>query len=152
MLCITNNSIKQSFVYIQLNDQTVLFLTLQFSMSFAWMQLKWSNSSIWLIDKALSSANTQGQSGPGSNDNEGALHIPQNSRTGASSSDGLMPYPKYLLKESSTGMLSMYSTAPANWAFMVSWDQTRIIWLHRLPVCMKEIKWSSSSKKYCLYN
>ena len=32
LLCITNNSIKhQSFVYIQLNDQTVLFLTVQFS-------------------------------------------------------------------------------------------------------------------------
>ena len=34
LLCITNNSIKhQSFVYIQLNDQTVLFQTIQFSMS-----------------------------------------------------------------------------------------------------------------------
>ena len=34
LLCITNNSIKhQSFVYTPLNDQTVLFLTIQFSMS-----------------------------------------------------------------------------------------------------------------------
>ena len=34
LLCITNNSIKdQSFVYTQLNDQTVLFQTIQFSMS-----------------------------------------------------------------------------------------------------------------------
>ena len=34
MLCITNNSIKyQSFVYTQVNDQTVLFLTIQFSTS-----------------------------------------------------------------------------------------------------------------------
>ena len=34
MLCITNNSIKdQSFVYTQLNDQTVLFLTIQFGIS-----------------------------------------------------------------------------------------------------------------------
>ena len=32
LLCLTNNLIKyQSFVYIQLNDQTVLFLTIQFS-------------------------------------------------------------------------------------------------------------------------
>ena len=32
--CITNNSIKhQSFVYTQLNDQTVLFQTIQFSIS-----------------------------------------------------------------------------------------------------------------------
>ena len=30
LLCIINNSIKnQSFVYTQLNDQTVLFLTIQ---------------------------------------------------------------------------------------------------------------------------
>ena len=34
LLCITNNSIKyQSFVYTQLNDQTVLFLTIQFSIN-----------------------------------------------------------------------------------------------------------------------
>ena len=34
MQCITNNSIKhQSFVYTQLNDQIVLFLTIQFSIS-----------------------------------------------------------------------------------------------------------------------
>ena len=32
LLCIKNNSIKhQSFFYTQLNDQTVLFLTIQFS-------------------------------------------------------------------------------------------------------------------------
>ena len=34
LLCITNNSIKhQSFVYTQLNDQAVLFLTILFSIS-----------------------------------------------------------------------------------------------------------------------
>ena len=34
LLCITNNSIKhQSFVYTQINDQTVLFQTIQFSIS-----------------------------------------------------------------------------------------------------------------------
>ena len=34
MLCITNNSIKhQSFVYTQLNDEKVLFQTIQFSIS-----------------------------------------------------------------------------------------------------------------------
>ena len=34
LLCITNNSIKhQSFVYKQLNDQTVLFLTIQLNIS-----------------------------------------------------------------------------------------------------------------------
>ena len=34
LLCITKNSIKHpSFVYTQLNDQTVLFQTIQFSIS-----------------------------------------------------------------------------------------------------------------------
>ena len=34
LLCITNNSFKnQSFVYTQLNDQAVLFQTIQFSLS-----------------------------------------------------------------------------------------------------------------------
>ena len=52
-----------------------------------------SNSSIWPIDRTLSGATTPGQSGPGSNGNEGVLHIPKiSSITGASSSDGLMSY------------------------------------------------------------
>ena len=40
LLCITNNSIKHhSFVYARLNDQAVLFLTMQLSMSFVYIQL-----------------------------------------------------------------------------------------------------------------
>ena len=34
-----------------------------------------SNSSIWPIDRTLSGATTQGQSRPGSDENEGVLHI-----------------------------------------------------------------------------
>ena len=34
-------------------------------------------SSIWLIDRTLSGATTQGQSGPGSNGNEGVARIAQ---------------------------------------------------------------------------
>ena len=50
-------------------------------------------SSIWPIDKTLSSATTLGQSGPRSNGNEGVLHIPQSSSiTGTLPSDGLMSY------------------------------------------------------------
>ena len=41
-----------------------------------------SNSSIWPIDKTLLDATTPGQSEPGSNDNEGVLHISQSSKTG----------------------------------------------------------------------
>ena len=36
-----------------------------------------SNSSIWPIDRILSSATTLGQSGPWSDGIEGILHIPQ---------------------------------------------------------------------------
>ena len=39
---------------------------------------------------------TLGQSGPESNGNEEVLHIPQNSRMGASPSDGLMLYPGHM--------------------------------------------------------
>ena len=50
-----------------------------------------SNSSIWPIDCTLSDVTTLGQSGPGSDDYEGVLHIPQNSRiTEASPSDCLV--------------------------------------------------------------
>ena len=51
------------------------------------------NSSIWPIYKTLLSATTPGQSEPGSDSNEGTLHIPQSSsiiRT--SPSDCLVSY------------------------------------------------------------
>ena len=41
LLCILNNSIKhQSFDYIQLNDETVLFQTIQFSLSHLFSEFK----------------------------------------------------------------------------------------------------------------
>ena len=48
----TNNSSKhQSFVYKQLNDQIILFLKIQFSISFFFLRaVQISNSSIWPID------------------------------------------------------------------------------------------------------
>ena len=47
----------------------------------------------WPIDKTLSGATTPGQSGPGSNGNEGVHCIPQSfSITGTSPSDGLVSY------------------------------------------------------------
>ena len=72
-----------------------------------------SDDSIWPIDGTLSGATTLGQSGPGSNGNEGVLHIPQSSSvTGASSSDCLMSYPGNDVRESSAEMQSVYSTIP----------------------------------------
>ena len=58
-----------------------------------------SNSSIWPIDMTLSGATTQGQSGPGSNGNQGVLHIPQSSKIGASPFDALVSYPGHNLGE-----------------------------------------------------
>ena len=50
-----------------------------------------SNSSIWPIDMTISGATTLGQSGPGSDGNEGVLLIPQSfSFTEASPSDSLV--------------------------------------------------------------
>ena len=98
LLCITNYSIKQqSFIYIPLNDQTVLFLTIQFSISHLFAH-SLNISSIWPIDRTLSGATIQVQSEPGSNDNKGVLCIPQSSSiTGTSPSDWLVWYPGHSL-------------------------------------------------------
>ena len=70
----------------QLNVKTVLFLTIQFSISTQF-------SPIWPIDRTLSGATTQGQSKPGSDFNEGVHYIPQSSSiTGTSPSDYLVSY------------------------------------------------------------
>ena len=55
-----------------------------------------SNSSIWPIDRTLSSATTPVQSVPKSYGNEGVLHIPQSSSIRwATSSDCLVSYPRH---------------------------------------------------------
>ena len=72
-------------------SKTILFQTVLFSISTQF-------SSIWPIDRTLSGATTPGQSGPGSNGNEGVLHIPQcSSITGASPSDCLVSYNRTLV-------------------------------------------------------
>ena len=80
--------------------------------------IKISNSSIWPIDRTLSGPTTLGLSRPRSNGNEEGLHIPQNSKTGASPSNDFASYPGHWLGVSypSAEMQSMYSTVPANWA------------------------------------
>ena len=52
------------------------------------------NSSIWLVNWTQSGATIQDQSGHGSNGNEGVIHIPQSSMTGALQSNSLMSYPE----------------------------------------------------------
>ena len=77
-----------------------------------------SNSSIWPIDRTLSGATTPGQSGPGSDGNEGVLRISQSSSiAGTSPSDCLVSYPGHSLEESYSfaEMQSVYSVAPVDW-------------------------------------
>ena len=87
-------------------SKAVLFQRIQFSMSTLF-------GSIWPIDWILSGATTLGQSGPGSDGNEGALRIPQNWNL----TIRLFSYPGHPYGEGSyfsKKMKSVYSTAPAN--------------------------------------
>ena len=70
-------------------SKTVLIQAIQFSAQF---------SSIWPIARILSGATTPSQTGPGSDGNEGVLHIPQiSSITGTSLSDCFVSHPGHLL-------------------------------------------------------
>ena len=55
------------------------------------------NSSVWLIVWILTDITTMGQSEPGSNGNEGVLHIPQSSMNRTSPSDAFVSYPGHFL-------------------------------------------------------
>ncbi len=73
------------------------------------------------MDRALSGATTPGQSGPGSDGNEGLLRISQSSSTaGTSPSDCLVSYPGLSCvcggSYPSAEVQSVYSTDPADWA------------------------------------
>ena len=70
---------------------------------------------------AISGATIPGQSGPGSNSNEGDLHILQRpSITRTTPSDSVVSYPGHSLVGSyhSAEVQSVYSTAPADWAIL----------------------------------
>ena len=95
-----------------------------------------SNSSIWLRDRTQSNATTQGQSGSGSDGNEGVLQIPQSSSiTEASPSDFLVSYQGHSLGESylSAEIQSVYSAVPADWAHKLL-VLVKNIWNH-ITVC-----------------
>ena len=71
------------FFCLHTNVKTASFQAIHFSINTQF-------SSIWFIDRTLSGATTPGQSGPGSEGNEGLLHITQKtSITGTSPSDYL---------------------------------------------------------------
>ena len=52
--------------------------------------VKWLNNSVWSTDGTSTDTAIPGQSEPGSYAHERVLHIDQSSKTGASSSDGLV--------------------------------------------------------------
>ena len=116
------------FVPTKLNVEAVLFKTIQFSIItqfkcqtvlFQVIQFNKSTqfSSISSIDRTLSGVTTPGQSGPGSDGNEGMLCIPQSSSiTRPSALDCLVSYAVHSLGESysSAEMQSVYSAALAD--------------------------------------
>ena len=116
------------FVYTQLNDQTVQFLKNQFSINHLFAHSLNVKNSIWSIDRTLSGVSTPGQSGPWNNGNEGVFHIPQISKTRASSSDCFVSYPGHAWGKSylSAEMQSVYSTAPADRAILYLTLQFRV--------------------------
>ena len=67
------------------------------------------SSSIWSIEGTLIGTTTLGQRRSGSNGNEGVLHIPQNSKTGASQWEDLMLHPGHSLE--GEGVLSLCRNA-----------------------------------------
>ena len=94
------------FLYIW----AVLFQAIQFNISTLF-------SSIWPIERTLLGATPWGQSGPGSNGNEGILRIPQSSSiTEASPSDCLVSYQWHSLGRGypSAEKQLVYSTAKAD--------------------------------------
>ena len=117
MICITNSSIEyQLLVHTQLNNQTVLFLTIQYSISQLSAHNLISNSSIWLIERTLPGDTTPGPREPESG-NSLILRIPQRSTiTWSLLTDCLMSYTGHSLwgSYSSAEMQSMYLTAPAD--------------------------------------
>ena len=88
----TNNSIQcYLFICTQLNGFKYCYVTLTIHFNSVIYQhiVKWLNSSIWPIDGTLISTIILGHSWSGSNGNESAIYIPQNSRAGASPSDAV---------------------------------------------------------------
>ena len=123
-------------------SKTFLFQVIQFTQT-----IQFSISMLLVLFNPkigpLSGATTLGQSGPGSDGNEGVLHIPQSSSTaGTSPSDCLVSYPGHSLGGSypSAEVKSVHSTAPANWA------------IHRVKyqtVLFQIIQFSTSTQFHC---
>ena len=119
ILSIATNSIKhQSFVYTQLNDQTVLFQTIQFSISYLFAH-SLNDKQFYFTHQVLPLWAKMDQEAIAM---KGYLaFLKASSITGASPSDCLISYPGYFLGGSypSAVKQSVYSIGPANWAEIV---------------------------------
>ena len=114
------------------------------------------NSSIWSIDRTLSSDTTPSQSGPESYGNEGVFCIPQiSSITGASQSDCLVSYPGHSLvgrvlplQRCSQSILPLQLTEPLyQGSFYNKYYENSITWLvFSVTVNMYRIMSSSDSQ------
>ena len=133
-----------SFVYIQLNGQTVIFLTIRFNLSHLFAHSLKDHTV--LFDPYIESCTTTpGQNGPDSIGNVGLLRIPKGSKTGASPSACLVSYPGTLFGRKfypSAEMQLVYSTVPVDWAedekrdlLFVIWD--RILLKTHIIVCIR---------------
>ena len=106
-------------------SKTFLFQAIQFSQTvLIQFSIRTQFSFIKPIDRALSSANTPGQSGPGSDSGEEVLCIFQSSIvTEILPSDCLVSYPGHLSvvvgSYPSAEVQSVYSTAAAKWAIYI---------------------------------
>ena len=106
MLYIATIQLIMSFVYTQLNNQTVLFQKIQFNVSHFFAQ-SLNVKQFYFTHRALSGATTPGQRGPDSDGNEVALCIPQNSSIKRPSPSDSYP---------SADIQSVHSTIPwENW-------------------------------------
>ena len=143
--CTTNNSIKhQSFVYTQLTIKTVLFQTIQFSIS---TQLKCQTVQFEPKKRNLPSAITFCLCGPGTDGNECVLLIHQSSSiTGASLSGCFVTNPEHLFKESysSAEMLSVHSAAPTDLATFVDWRSLTHLQRCRRCILQVQLTWPHS--------
>ena len=119
----------------------VLFQTIQFSISTQF-------SSIWPINRTLSSATTPGQSGLGSDGNEGVVRISQSSNiTGTSPSDCFVSYAGHSLVVGGGSypfaeLQSVYFTALTDWpnfdTVLTEFEIQSRFYIHFLKKCSWE--------------
>ena len=122
--------------------------------------VKWLNSSIWLINRTLTSITTLGQSRAESNGNELVLHTLLRWKTGASSSDVLVSYAGYSLEGEVSypfaEMQSVYSTAPANGAvremvLLINKNELEFTQLASRMKMVKDVMTSMMQKVWCVW-